>query len=381
MIKIFQKIKYLLNWLLFRLIDLELLFHRTQTSAEKKLLIIRIDAIGDFVIFSPMLKYYRELYLDHSITLLVNKVNQDLAQRFNHVDEVLTFERKKFISNVFYRRRLLLNIKKAVFNVTIYPVYSREPAGDCLVMASSAAERIGFDGDLTNISEKLKRRNDKYYTRLIKISADVVSELQKNKSFIELLGIKAADHVPSLEPSRDDETIAAEILIKAGIKADTRFAVVCLGAGSGQRIWPMENFAQVISWLRREKNVESVICGSPSEKYLVEKLKMIDEKPVCDIVGQTNLTTLAAILKKAAIYIGADTGPCHLAAAVGTSTACIVGGGHPNRFFPWGELTKNKIITYPLPCFGCLWICQYDHAKCVSAITAQQVIATIKEIM
>lgn len=379
--KIIERIQYVFKKILFKFVDFELFFYRAKEGAQKKLLIIRIDLIGDFIIFSPMLSYYRKLYSDHLIILLVNKINEELAERFDNVDKIIPFDRVKFTNNVFYYRNLLLKIKRENFNIAIYPTYSREPIGDYLIKISEAKQRIGFDGDLSNLSARQKEKNNKYYTKLTKINNNITSEIEKNRKFLEVLDIKVDDCVPSLIPFTDDEQKAIHVLLENNIDSEAKFAVICPGAGDIRRMWPLGKYYQLINWLKKEKKSEIVVCGSENERYLVEQIKENINFPVADIVGRTPLLTLAAILKRAYIYVGNDTGPAHLAASVGIPTVCIIGGGHPGRFFPWGDLSKNKIVYYQMACFGCDWICKYDIAKCVQNISVDQVINTINQII
>jgi len=366
-----QKIKYALKKILFKLVELAIIFHKKPINIQKKLLLIRIDAIGDFIIFSPMLKYYKKLYPNYPITLLVNKVNKELAERY-FTDEIITFDRKKFNKNIIYRYKLLLNIRKENFDIAIYPTYSKEPWGDYLIKISDAKEKIGFDGE----GKVVNKNNNKYYTRLVKPIPNIITEPERNKEFMEALGAKVDDCIPSFTPSLKDKKKATEILLKHGL-IDSKFVVICLGARLESKVWALKKYSKIIDWLKKEKNIESVICGSENEKHLSEKIKV----DFSNIIGETTLPVLGAILEKSVLYIGGETGIVHLASAVGTPTVCIMGGGHFNRFFPYGNLNKNKVAYHKMPCFNCNWKCKYNSIKCIENITAKQVIDQINKII
>jgi ADP-heptose:LPS heptosyltransferase len=379
--KIVVKIKYIFRIILFKLIDFELFFYKAKKSGQKKLLIIRIDSIGDFVIFSPMLKYYKKLYFDYSITLLVNKVDKELAERFDDCEKIIYFDRKKFNDNIFYRRELLLAIKKQGWDIAIYPAYSREPMGDCLIKISGAKQRIGFDGDLSNISAGQKGKSEGHYTKLIKINSNIIPETEKNRKFTEALGVKVDNDIPLFIPSESDNREAERILLKNNIGDNVKFVVVHPGAGDVGRMWPLDKYCQLIEWLKGEKKLEIIICGSESERYLAERIRQKIDFPIVDIVGKTSLPVLASIFKKSYLFVGNDTGPTHLAVAVGASTVCLIGGGHPGRYFPLENSDRNKFVYHMMPCFGCKWFCKYDVAKCVQDITLLQVLEAVKQII
>lgn len=377
-------LKRIAKIILYKLVELSLYGlrrHQSDNQKKKRLLIVRIDAIGDFIIFSPMLKYYRMLYPDYYITLLVNKLALDLAERFVDINELIPFDRRKFSSDLIYRRRLLKEIRERAFDVVIYPTYSRESNGDYIVRFSGAPEKIGFDSDTCNITPKKKLRNDKLYTKLIPATPGIIVETERNKEFVEALGINVNDYLPIFKPSEDDEKEGNTILFEKGLKIGNPFVVIFPGASWKQKIWTLEKYAQVVAWLKKGKGVEVVICGSKSETHLVKRIESVANIPVINMVGNTTLPVLAAILKKSLLYIGSDTGILHLAAAVGTPTICIMGGGHFGRFFPYGDLEKNRIVYKTMDCFGCNWRCRYKTVRCIEEISVEQVMKEIKNIL
>jgi len=379
--KIKQQNKKIFRKILISVIPI-IFFTKKKKAKNRKLLIIRIDAIGDFIIFSPMLKYYRKLYPNYKITLLINEINKELAERFNFVDEIITIDRKKTKNSIFYLANTLIKLNKKAFDIVIYPTYSREPIGDLLVKASGAKEKIGFNGDLSNISKEEKQKNNQYYTKLINPEPGIKLETERNKEFIESLDkIVVNNYIPFFNPSSSDEKKAIGLLNKNGLKKVNKFVVICIGGLGNKRKWPLQKYCKIIDYLKKRKSVEIVICGSKNDQVNACTLENITNHYITNITGKTSLPVLAAILKKSLLYIGNDTGPAHLSAAVENPTICIMGGGHFGRFFPYGNLNKNKIVYHKMPCFGCNWNCKYRTTKCIENISVKQVIDKINEII
>lgn len=385
-------IKKFITLIFYLFVEFYLFLHKEKQKKQndktiKKLLIIRIDAIGDFIIFSPMLRYYRILYPNYHITLLVNEEVLNLAQRINEIDELIPFNRKKIINiDLIYIRRLLKKIKEESFDVVIYPTYSREPIGDYIVRLSRAREKIGFDGDICNITLKKKLKNNKYYTKLISARPDIIFETERNKEFIEGLGLKVTNSIPNFTPSNEDKKIGCELLFNNGLKSINNFIVINPGAQWKGRIWPLKKYVEVVVWLKKEKNIDIVICGSKNEYSLAEKIKTISNIPIINISDKTSLPVLAAILKESLLYIGNESGITHLASTVGVPTICIMGGGHFGRFFPYGDLKKNRIVYYKMNCFNCNWKCIYPNKRnnpmpCISNIEVNSVLEEIKKVL
>lgn len=373
--------KKIIKKIIFKLLEFELLFHKKNRSGKKRLLLIRIDAIGDFIIFSPMIKYYKKLFPNHSITLMINKLNEGLVKQYdNYVDEIIIFDREKYRKNPFLIRELFIKVKKGNFDIAIYPAFSREMIGDLLVKISNAGKKIGFNGELSNISKKELEKNNKYYTKLIEPTPGILIETERNREFIEALGLKPENHTPLFIPNDNDENQARIILNKNDIAENDKFIVIAPGSGPGKR-WPIEKFIKTINWLAQNKKIKIVICGGKNEEHLARQIENNVNCSVANIAGQTSLPVLASILKKSCLYFGNDTGAVHLAAAVNTPTICIMGGRHFGRFFPYGDLNKNRIVFHKMPCFNCNWTCKYDRIKCVEHISTEQVIDEINKII
>ncbi|MHB8913398.1 MAG: glycosyltransferase family 9 protein [Minisyncoccota bacterium] len=322
------------------------------TSAGKKLLIVRIDAIGDFILFSPFLAYYRKLFEDYEITLLVNKVSTAFAERYladGTIDHLLIFDRKKS-RGFWYARRLLKTVKNEGFVTAVYPVFSREIMGDYLVAASSASKRIGCDGDYRNISRATRSKTDTFYTELIDASKSTLPEPERNKEFTEGLAARLGsqmaidEYLPVFKPSADDIRIADSLLSGSGLSVGRNYMIVCPGSSTPEKNWPVGKFAEVIADLHTTYGIETVVCGSTQEGAAARALEELLPFPIINLTGKTTLPVFGAVCTKAEIYIGNDTGTTHIAAAVGLPVVCIIGGGI-DRFFPYGD-PQTHIAVY-----------------------------------
>lgn len=172
-------------------------------KGKKKLLIVRLDAVGDFVLFLDTFKEYKKLYpySEWEITLLGNDLWQDLAVTLPYADNYLFVNRKSFNRNLIYRYKILRRIRCAGFDTAIQPTYSREYSfGDAIIRASAATERIGNAGDASNLISFQKKISDGWYTRLIEAPAGELSELEYNAEFIRRLGFNEFRSSPPKYP-------------------------------------------------------------------------------------------------------------------------------------------------------------------------------------
>ena len=188
MIKAFNLIFHLENLLLIGILKFE-----RQVRTEKSLLIIRLDSIGDYILFRNFLKTVRnsEKYRSYKITLCGNIIWRDLAEKLDSefVDTFIWIDRRKFSNNFFYRYKILKSIYIMGFETAVDTTYSREILfGDSIIRASNALLRIGSSGALDkHVKWKRNILTDKYYTKLINTTRDNVFEFYRNKEFFEKL--------------------------------------------------------------------------------------------------------------------------------------------------------------------------------------------------
>ena len=114
-----------------------------------------------------------------------------------------------------------------------------------------------------------------------------------------------------------------------------------------------------------------MLVGGKGEK-VPQDLRLVLPAKVRDLRGQTTLEELAQEIAQADLYLGVDTGPTHLALALGKPTVVVLGGGDYGRFFPYGQA---RVVTHRMDCFQCHWECKYDRALCLHDISPTSVCA------
>ena len=351
----------------------------------KRILIIRPDNIGDFVIFSGVLKYYKSFFLEYKIDLLCSDTVKELAVACPYFDNVFSFS-PKILSRRYLLNRYLLKQKFRKFNYDkiIYPVYSRSIVHERLINLVNGKEKIVFDGNFSNDTIGKRFENNKKYTKIITSSEKDIPEIKRNLEFLHDLGFnkKINDLNSKVWFTKKDEEKISEIFKENGLKGN-KFVICSPGAASKTRIWDTAKWIEVIKYLLSTTTYKIVLCGHKKETLLARKIKSglpKYRKRITDLSGMTNLTELAALIKKTKLFIGSESGPIHIAAAVKTPNICIIGGGHFARFYPYGNLNINRIVYKKLDCFGCNWRCKFNKIKCFEQIKPIDVISEIKSL-
>ncbi len=349
----------------------------------RSVLIIRADAIGDFVLFLPALKESCRAYAGAKITLLVSQESEDLAKSTG-VDEVISLDRRRYRRSLLYRLWLIRQLRKRQFSVAINPIYSREPSTDELLYCCGAQERIACTGDVNNIPSDVKHRDNAYSTRIIPLRSGIITEVERNREFVErLTGRKLSDEesLPRITPSDTQMNEARQLLLSEGVDLEgERLVVIFPGASNAIRMWPAERFAALTNRIAETYRTHILICGAPSDHEIQEAVSSKMSAPVVRLAGKTDLLQLAAIFKHSVLYIGSETGPLHLAVAVGTPTVCILGGGHFGRFYPYGDLRKHRAVFQKMDCYHCNWECIYEVPHCIRDITVEAAWETVQRM-
>ena len=337
----------------------------------KRLLLIKTDAIGDYVIFRNFIEILKksEKYRDYQIDLLGNKIWRDLNEAYDkqYLNETYFIDNP----NSFYEAPLKTlkqgwQLFKNRYEVVLQPTYTRVFITDGFAALTAAKQIIGYESDNEGIFPRYKKKTDKFYTRLLPLPKENHFEFNRNVFFFEtVLGEKIGLKVPY---------ISTNIGTKNGI-------AILPGAGAFKRGWEGDKFLELIKRLLQQTSEPIYLIGGPSEvrhgEFLMQNL------PAGSIENRINKTTLPQLIDTIAgssLLIANETSAIHMAMATQTPSVCILGGGHFERFAPYPAGTPNApVCVYEkIPCYYCNWICIYkteanEPFPCISAVTLENV--------
>jgi ADP-heptose:LPS heptosyltransferase len=339
--KIFKKwIKSFLSQGIYLLAMLRFRLSQNKVLKNKSLLIIKLDAIGDYVLFRNFLEEVKnsEIYKGYKITFLGNQANRNLAETLDcdYVDEFIWIDRKKLFKNPFYFLKVA-NQVYGKYTVAIQATHSREFIGDVLIKLSEAEERIGFSGDCNNITPKEKIKTDRWYTRLIDIDPKIVFEFNKNKAFFEkILDENIFLNKPLIKV--DNATL------KNSISLPANFVVLFPGGSQTSKQWPADKFRLVAKYIIEKFDMDIVICGSSSDSILARTININGDSRFTDFTGKTSLIELALIISKSKLVISNDTSGAHFGAALDIPTIVLSRYNHYLRFVPYPKEISDKMI-------------------------------------
>ena len=168
------------------------------------------------------------------------------------------------------------------------------------------------------------------------------------------------------------------------------YVILFPGAGWSGRQWPAGRFSEVANHLHAEMGIATVVCGSAAESSLCQEVAKGIDAPAINFAGETSLPEFVELVRGAELLVGNETSAIHIAAAVGTPSACILGGGHYGRFLPYAveaaSLRTPELALHSMNCFGCDWHCTQPHdlgdsMPCIKGVSVQDVLRAIKRAL
>jgi ADP-heptose:LPS heptosyltransferase len=329
-------------------------------------MLVRLDLIGDFIIWLDAAKEFKSLYPDQQVVLFANATWANLAERLPYWDEVVSIEVPRLRTDDGYRVCVLIQIQQRHFNIAIQPTYSREYVGDLCVRAANSTQRIAHAGDTNNIQPALKAKSDSWYTNLMPEHINTVVELTHNANLIRHLGQRGfKSRVPKL-----DQLDA----LPQALKIDTPYCVIVPGASWVPKMWPALHFGRLAGEISQTFNLKIILCGTSAEKKICDQVVNSTDTTVVNLAGKTTLLEMIELIRGARLVIANDSAAIHIAAATNTRAVCILGGGHFGRFLPYQpEMSENpsrlpKVAFSKMDCYGCRWGCHYLEAQSVGVV-------------
>lgn len=347
---------------------------------DARILVIRPDHIGDVLFTTPALHALRHNRPQARITALVGPWAARILQGNPDVDEVLTCPFPGFTrqpkGGVFAPYRLLDDYAKKLrlhrFDVALI-LRPDHWWGALLAFRAAIPHRIGIACPETApfLTLALPPASDRH-------------EVVRNLALVApLIGGPSPQHdlSPAFYLGDTDRAYAHRLLGGAA----GPWIAIHPGAGAPVKRWRPEAWAQLGDTLAREAGAQIVLTGASSELALCQAVAAYMRSTPLILAGQTDLGTLAAIYTRCLLVLGPDSGPLHLAVAMGTPTIHLYGPADPTQFGPWGDPTRHRVVTLGLGCSPCRHLdwpeAELEEHPCIWAIPIERVLAEAREVL
>jgi lipopolysaccharide heptosyltransferase II len=343
------------------------------------LLAVRLDALGDVLMMTPALRALRESRPGRRITLWTSTAGAEVAPLIPVVDETLVYD-APWMKATGPRHdsrpdfALLERLRRAHFDAAvIFTTYSQSPLPAALFCY------------LAGIPLRLAHCRENPYQLLTAWVRETEPEdqqrheVRRQLDLVATIGARIADERLVLRiPGKARRRIGL-LLEEAGIGHGRPWVVVHPGASAPSRRYPSEHFAAAAGQLIREAGVQVLFTGSEEERPLVEEVRRSMGVPSWSLVGRLNLAELAALLERTPLLIANNTGPVHVAAALGTPVVDLYALTNPQHT-PWR--TPHRVLFHDVPCKYCYKsVCPQGHHDCLRKVAPEEVVRAALELL
>jgi len=346
--------------------------------------LIRPDHLGDLLFITPAVRLLREAFPQARITCLVGPWAKAVVENNPHVDEIALcpfpgFTRQKkrsiiepYVTLLQYARQL----RQKDFDLAIVLRFDHW-WGALLAYLAGIPRRVGYD-----VAEVRP-----FLTNIVPYSSER-HEVEQNLALVEQVASgkwQVAGWPLEFDLTSKNEVFAEGYLAEHGVGDADLLIGIHPGAGAPVKLWRNEAWAQVADTLTKRYGAKIILTGSAEENPFCRAIaEDMTTKPIV-AAGETSLGELAAIMARCQLVLGVDSGPLHLAVAVGTPTVHLFGPVDSLTFGPWGDPARHLVVTSEMNCIPCNRLdyapAELHQHPCVRNITVEQVLEAVERLV
>jgi len=330
-----------------------------------RILIFNVNWRGDVLFSTPAIKAIRRRYRDAYIACVVVPRCREILSGNPGLDEVIIFDEDGAHRGPIGKLRFIIELRRKHLDQVF--LFHRSFTRALLVWLAGIPERIGYC---------TKRRGPLLTTR-VPTPNESLHRIEHFLGIVRAVGIEAETKLYEFHPSDQARRWASQFLADQGV-ADNDFLVVLNPGGNwGPKRWPVARYAELGEALRDTYNAKVLITGAAKDVVLADEIaRLMKQRPISSC-GKTTLEELGALLERADLVISGDSGPMHMAVAVGTRVVALFGPTSHQITGPYGRGDYKVIwkdVGCKVPCYdlGC------KDNRCMKAIAVDDVLEVLR---
>ncbi|MBI3615070.1 MAG: glycosyltransferase family 9 protein [Candidatus Omnitrophica bacterium] len=337
-----------------------------------RILIVRTDRIGDVILSTPVIRALRAAFPDAYLGMMVRPANRELIEGNPDLDAVILFDKDGPQKSGRGTLRFAGELRKHRFDTAL--ILHSTNRVILLAWLAGIRRRIGYARRLrwllTDPVPYIKREGDRH-------------ELEYNLDLLRRIGVESKERTLSV-PVRPEQEQKVGIFLEAHGISNGSGSLIAVhpGASCPSKRWPADRFAQVADGLAGRYQARIIVVTGPEEVQFGEQVVGRMAHPALRALGTLSLGEMGALLKRARCLVSNDSGPVHLACAVGTPVVSIFGrwggGLSPTRWGPTGP--KSIALHHDVGCRPCLAHRCPIGFICLEAVTVEEVLAAVGHV-
>ncbi|SJZ46905.1 glycosyltransferase N-terminal domain-containing protein [Selenihalanaerobacter shriftii] len=356
----------------------ELLETRRQ-ELRKKILIVRLSAIGDVIHALPVARAMRKSYPNSEISWIVEEKAKDLVMDNPNLDRIILLPKAEWKNNFKENKWEALKEAKSFFDDL------NEYDFD-ITLDVHGLFKSGLTTYLSGASQRIGPKNGRegstiFYNQKVELPKEEIHQIDRNLYLAQGIGAESEEVGFDISISKENEKRIDELFTELSINVDKILIAINPFTSWTSKNWLPERFAHLADKLITELDCEVIMTGGPGDRDGVDDIinLMEEDAGIYNLAGKTNLKELAELYNRVQLFIGGDTGPMHLAVAMSTQVIALMGPTTPTTHGPYGK--QHKVIQPDIDCKEC-WdrVCKQEHI-CMDKITVDEVFKETKKIL
>jgi len=337
------------------------------------ILIVKTSAIGDVIHTLPALNALRRKYPAARIDWLVEEAAADLVIGHAALDSVLVSRRKAWVRDLKQGRFLdacrgfgdfVKRLRATEYDLLID--FQGLLKSGLFVWLAKAKRKVGFGKGMEHAEGSYIFLNEP----ILPVNMDQHAAIRE-LLLLKAIGVESEDVVFGLPVTYEQRENVGQLLAAEGVDSAKPLVAINPMTTWETKHWRNERFARVADHLLN-KGMAVVFSGGPQDVRGIEEIRAAMTGKAASLAGKTTLKDLAALYERVAVLVTTDTGPMHIAAAVGTPVIALFGPTAPWRTGPFGS--GHRILRAEIDCSPCLKKhCDHEH-ECMEQITVDQVV-------
>lgn len=335
----------------------------------ERVLLVRLRSIGDTVLTTPSLFALKRFLPNAAIDILLEDWVAPVLAGFPHVDNVITFERRSTAARARVARLLRANRYDVVYNL------HGGTTATLLTRATGAKHRVGYQAyQYARLHNHLSPASAELWGR------DKTHSVEQQLALLGWTGVPVSDRPPTqlaVTPAADEVVVKR---LQAAQLIDREFAVIHPAAAFATKQWAAANFAQVAEDLRN-RGLGVVAITTAEQRSIIDEMNRTMATPV-KAFTDLSLPELTALLARARLFVGNDSGIAHMAAAVQTPAVVIFGSSNTAHWRPWARAAAEVVLEEMecQPCHG--YFCEkFAEPECIKRVPVDRVIAAAERVL
>ena len=339
----------------------------------ERVLVVRLRSIGDTVLSTPSLFALKRFLPHASVDILLEDWVAPVLDGFPHVDNVITLERKSTSARARVARQLRANRYDVVYNL------HGGTTATLLTRATGARHRVGYENyQYARLHNHLSPASSVLWGR------DKTHSVEQQLALLGWTGVPVSDRPPTELAVTPEASATISARLQASGLTDGQFAVIHPAAAFATKQWAANNFGRVADALSAQ-GLGIVIITTPNEKSIIEEMNRNTASPAVAFTD-LSLPEITALLARARLFVGNDSGIAHIAAAVATPSVVIFGSSNRAHWRPWtsgAPAAAAEVVFEEMECQPCHgYFCEkFDEPECIKRVPVERVMAAAERVL